>query len=88
MNPDLYREMAETQQRHWWFRARREILERVIARLALPHPASDDAALPARLVNGILYRAFSLEKYIVPVRLLPCGTSVLAILARDDSNEP
>ena len=36
MNPDLYREMAETQQKHWWFRARREILARVIARLRLP----------------------------------------------------
>ena len=39
MNPELYREMAETQQKHWWFRARREILTRVIARLRLPKPA-------------------------------------------------
>jgi SAM-dependent methyltransferase len=39
MNPDLYREMAETQHRHWWFRARREILERAIAGLQLPEGA-------------------------------------------------
>lgn len=39
MDPKLYREMAETQQKHWWFRARREILARVIARLKLPSPA-------------------------------------------------
>jgi len=39
MHPDLYREMAENQREHWWFRARREILERVIARLALPERA-------------------------------------------------
>jgi len=39
MDPDLYREMAEIQQEHWWFRARREILARVIARLGLPEQA-------------------------------------------------
>jgi len=39
MDPDLYREMAEIQQEHWWFRARREILARVIARLGLPTQA-------------------------------------------------
>jgi SAM-dependent methyltransferase len=39
MNPDLYREMARTQSEHWWFRARREILERVIGRLGLPERA-------------------------------------------------
>jgi protein-L-isoaspartate O-methyltransferase len=39
MDPELYREMAETQQKHWWFRARREILARVIARLRLPAQA-------------------------------------------------
>jgi SAM-dependent methyltransferase len=39
MNPDLYREMARTQHEHWWFRARREILERVIDRLGLPERA-------------------------------------------------
>jgi SAM-dependent methyltransferase len=39
MHPDLYREMARTQNEHWWFTARREILERVIARLGLPERA-------------------------------------------------
>jgi len=36
MNPDLYREMAQTQHEHWWFKARREILARVLSRLGLP----------------------------------------------------
>jgi len=40
MDPELYREMAAIQQEHWWFRARREILARVIARLALPSKAA------------------------------------------------
>lgn len=36
MSPELYREMARAQHVHWWLRARREILDRVIARLGLP----------------------------------------------------
>jgi SAM-dependent methyltransferase len=36
MSPELYREMARAQHVHWWHRARREILDRVIARLGLP----------------------------------------------------
>jgi SAM-dependent methyltransferase len=33
MDPSLYRQMAETQQHHWWFAARRYILERLLKRL-------------------------------------------------------
>lgn len=36
MNPEAYVEMARTESTHWWFRARREILSRIIATLALP----------------------------------------------------
>lgn len=36
MRPDVYREMAAVQERHWWFAARRRILAEVIDRLALP----------------------------------------------------
>ena len=39
MDPELYREMAETQQKHWWSRVRREISARLIARLRLPAQA-------------------------------------------------
>lgn len=33
MDPSLYRQMAETQQHHWWFAARRHILQRLLQRL-------------------------------------------------------
>lgn len=36
MSPDAYIEMAETEERHWWFCARRQILERILTSLALP----------------------------------------------------
>ncbi len=36
MQPDTYREMAEVQDRHWWFVARRRITADVIRSLALP----------------------------------------------------
>jgi SAM-dependent methyltransferase len=36
MEPEAYVEMAEVQDRHWWFRGRREILRSVIAGLQLP----------------------------------------------------
>ena len=39
MDPAAYREMAETQARHWWFTGRRAILASVLARLALPAQA-------------------------------------------------
>lgn len=39
MQPEVYREMAELQDRHWWFVARRRILAGVIERLALPPQA-------------------------------------------------
>jgi SAM-dependent methyltransferase len=40
-NPDLeiFRQMAEIEDRHWWFVARRQILDRAIARLPLPENA-------------------------------------------------
>jgi len=39
MDPSAYREMAETEGRHWWFTARREILSSLIDRLELPREA-------------------------------------------------
>jgi len=39
MDPILYRQMAQAQQDHWWFAARRQILDRVI-RHRLPAPSS------------------------------------------------
>lgn len=39
MNPEIYREMAVLQERHWWFAARRLILAAVIRRLPLPQQA-------------------------------------------------
>lgn len=39
MDPVLYRQMAQAQHGHWWFAARRKILERVI-RHRLPAPTS------------------------------------------------
>jgi 2-polyprenyl-3-methyl-5-hydroxy-6-metoxy-1,4-benzoquinol methylase len=39
MSPDAYVEMAETQETHWWFVARREILRSQISRLNLPASA-------------------------------------------------
>ena len=35
MNPEAYVEMANTESRHWWFAARREILDCVIGTLGL-----------------------------------------------------
>ncbi|MBU0859399.1 MAG: class I SAM-dependent methyltransferase [Alphaproteobacteria bacterium] len=39
MEQDTYRRMAEIQNGHWWYEARRQILRSVIARLKLPRPA-------------------------------------------------
>jgi SAM-dependent methyltransferase len=36
MNADLFIEMAHIEENHWWFVARREILETVISKLPLP----------------------------------------------------
>src|SRR5947209_3253435 len=34
----VYQQMADLDQRHWWYRARREALAALIRRLALPPP--------------------------------------------------
>jgi len=39
MNPEAYVEMAATESTHWWFCARRKILERIIETMALPRQA-------------------------------------------------
>lgn len=39
MHPSAYREMADSEERHWWFTGRRAVLASVIARLALPEDA-------------------------------------------------
>lgn len=39
MDEKLFREMADVQERHWWFAARRDILAAVIRRLSLPFPS-------------------------------------------------
>jgi len=39
MSPDAYLEMAETEAEHWWFRARRDVLQTMLDRLALPRGA-------------------------------------------------
>jgi SAM-dependent methyltransferase len=39
VNPDAYIEMAETEERHWWHRARRAVLQTLIRGLALPPAA-------------------------------------------------
>jgi SAM-dependent methyltransferase len=53
---------------------------------AFAREESHDAALPNRFVNELLYAIFAAEKYIVPLALFPCGTSVLAVLQQDDSH--
>jgi SAM-dependent methyltransferase len=40
MDPSIYRRMAEVEDAHWWFAARRAILERVIETLKLPPRAA------------------------------------------------
>jgi SAM-dependent methyltransferase len=39
MEADAYLDMAASEDRHWWFRGRRLVLNAVIRRLALPGPA-------------------------------------------------
>jgi SAM-dependent methyltransferase len=39
MDPSAYREMADTEGRHWWFTGRRAILSSLLRRLGLPRPA-------------------------------------------------
>ncbi|HEY8249551.1 MAG TPA: class I SAM-dependent methyltransferase [Burkholderiales bacterium] len=39
MHPSAYREMADTEGRHWWFTGRRKILSSLISRLGLPERA-------------------------------------------------
>jgi SAM-dependent methyltransferase len=38
MERSVYREMAELDQRHWWYRARRDVLADLIRREAMPPP--------------------------------------------------
>ena len=38
MERSVYREMAELDQRHWWYRARRQVLADLIRRMANPPP--------------------------------------------------
>lgn len=40
MDPQAYTTMADTEARHWWFVARREILDRIIGTLGLPPSAT------------------------------------------------
>jgi SAM-dependent methyltransferase len=39
VNPDAYLEMADTEERHWWFTGRRAVLRALIERLGLPRHA-------------------------------------------------
>ncbi len=39
MDPSAYREMADTEGRHWWFTGRRAILTTLLRRVALPRAA-------------------------------------------------
>jgi len=39
MNPDVYRQMAQTEDDHWWFVGRRAIISAVIESLSLPNRA-------------------------------------------------
>ncbi len=39
MQPELYQQMRELEDRHWWFRGRRRIVSSLLATLALPHNA-------------------------------------------------
>lgn len=39
MELDAYKEMAATEDRHWWFRGRRQVLESLLEGLALPSDA-------------------------------------------------
>lgn len=39
MQPEVYREMAGVQERHWWFVGRRKVLAAALGRLALPADA-------------------------------------------------
>lgn len=40
MEPSAYREMADTEGRHWWFTGRRTVLRALISRLKLPRDAA------------------------------------------------
>ena len=40
MERQVYDRMAELDQRHWWYRARRKVLANLIARVARPKPNS------------------------------------------------
>lgn len=39
VNPEAYVEMAATESRHWWFKARRKIIESTMVNMALPDGA-------------------------------------------------
>ncbi len=64
------------------------IAVRRLQKIATGQHDGHDAALPSRVVNGLLYGIFSAEKYIIPIALFPYGTSVLTVLVRDASHEP
>ena len=40
MNSEVYEQMSEVEDRHWWFRARRAVARHVIRRLNIPKPAT------------------------------------------------
>lgn len=54
---------------------------RIIGRLS-GHNKGSDAAMPPSLVNRVLMEIFSFERHLVPKKMMPFGTSILAVLSK------
>lgn len=56
MSPDAYLQMAATEATHWWFRARREILQALLAGLGLPAARAYSKSARARAATSACSR--------------------------------
>lgn len=81
MKEESYNLIENLEDYHWWHKARREIIVDAIIN-NIPNCNEKrllDIGCGIGIFNNILYKIFSLEKYILRKFNLPFGSSVLAL---------
>ncbi|MDE9449594.1 hypothetical protein J3R80_03815 [Aliiroseovarius sp. Z3] len=95
MDRDVYERMNELEAQHWWFAARRDVIETLIQRRAnLPTDARKDAirkltdsdapddSMPPGWPNGLMRQIFGAERFLLGRVPFPIGLSLGAVLEK------